>query len=998
MHVAPTTLEKLSFDRVIAALAERAATPLGRERALLVRPDLDDAARALAYERTEEVLLGDDPALGGVEDVRPLVERVRDGGVLDGREILSIAYTMDAAATVRRAIAAGDRPRLRALAEAMASFDGVLRLVREQLDTQGEVRDDATPKLREIRRRLQPLRGRIRERLAQLLAQHAAHVQDPIVTLRRDRYVIPIKASAQSRVPGIVVDTSDSGQTVFVEPAAVVPMNNELALLEFEERDEVRRILLALGQRVAFDPGLDPTLAALAELDLALASARLAREWRLTRPDVEEGAPVALPGARHPLVEGCVPNDLSLAGAAGEERLMVVTGPNAGGKTVLLKTLGLAVTMAHAGLFVAAGAERRADGRPRRVRLPRVASLLTDIGDEQSIEASLSTYAAHLTNLRRIVEAAGPDTLVLVDELGSGTDPRRGGRAVAGDPRGARGASRGGSGHHAPGAAQGVRVAHRGREQRRHAVRRRGARTDLRAGHRPARTLVRARHRAPHRARRAAAPARGGAARTRGGAPRAVARDARASARGAAARARRRPHSSDQARAEAELLRTQIERLREREAELLAQAAREGRRAPARHAAARHAAASDGARAARAARQDARGDPGVAARDAPEDAPAPGRRARARPCARRAAPGSGRAGRLVRGGGADRRDPRRHPGGAARPAQGGGAAPRGAPVAPKARRRALRRPGAATSAAAGFDRELNVGANGSRARSRRSGTSCARPTRCRCESVRILHGKGTGVLRDAVRQYLREERLVSKFEDAVPYEGRPRRDRGLPAREPARHRVRSRRHPGRLAPRHRRELPARLHGGRDRSAAEAVVRSEVGLPLEAMYERFAPQEAVAALAAAYRRHYPSTSRTVRGRTRACRSSWPSCARVATPWRWRPPSAATWRRASCRRWGWRARSTTSRAPTASPTSRRPTWCCGRCRPWAARVAGWWATRRTTWAPARRPGCAPSRVTWGTHDADRLRAAGADVVADDLAGLLGELEPERSALTR
>jgi DNA mismatch repair protein MutS2 len=126
---------------------------------------------------------------------------VREGGVLDGREILSIAYTMDAAATVRRAPSPGDRPRLRELAEAMSSFDGVLRLVREQLDTQGEVRDDATPKLREIRRRLQPLRGRIRERLAQLLAQHAQHVQDPIVTLRRDRYVIPIKAASSRACP-----------------------------------------------------------------------------------------------------------------------------------------------------------------------------------------------------------------------------------------------------------------------------------------------------------------------------------------------------------------------------------------------------------------------------------------------------------------------------------------------------------------------------------------------------------------------------------------------------------------------------------------------------------------------------------------------------------------------------------------------------------------------------------------------------------------------------
>ena len=216
--------------------------------------------------------------------MRPLVARVVDGGVLEGPECLAIAYTMDAAATVKRAVATSGRPRLTELVGRMGSFDAALRIVREQLDAQGEVRDDATPKLREIRRRLQPLRGRIRERMAQLLQQYATHVQDPIVTLRRDRYVIPVKASAQSRVPGLVLDTSDSGATVFVEPAAVVPMNNELTLLEFEERDEVRRILVALGQRLAFEPALAPTLEALDELDLVVASAR-------ARARLEAGAP-----------------------------------------------------------------------------------------------------------------------------------------------------------------------------------------------------------------------------------------------------------------------------------------------------------------------------------------------------------------------------------------------------------------------------------------------------------------------------------------------------------------------------------------------------------------------------------------------------------------------------------------------------------------------------------------------------------------------------------
>ncbi len=773
MQVLPATLEKLSFDRVIAALAERAATPLGRERALLVRPDLDDAARTLACERTDEVLLGDDLALGGVEDVRPLVERVRDGGVLDGREILSIAYTMDAAATVRRAIASGDRPRLRELAEAMTSFDGVLRLVREQLDTQGEVRDDATPKLREIRRRLQPLRGRIRERLAQLLAQHSAHVQDPIVTLRRDRYVIPIKASAQSRVPGIVVDTSDSGQTVFVEPAPVVPMNNELVLLEFEERDEVRRILLALGQRVAFEPGLEPTLAALAELDLALASARLAREWRLTRPDVGEGAPVQLPDARHPLVEDCVPNDLLLAGAEGDERLMVVTGPNAGGKTVLLKTLGLAVLMAHAGLFVAAGAERRADGRPRRVRLPRVGSLLTDIGDEQSIEASLSTYAAHLTNLRRIVEAAGPDTLVLVDELGSGTDPDEGAALSQAIlevlvERRAVGLV---TTHLAP-----LKVF----ASRTEGVRNAAMRFDVEALEptfeltigQPGRSYALAIARRIgldepllERAETLLGPEGARLERlleTLEGQREALQRELDAART-----------SSDQARAEAELLHTQIERLRERESELLAQAGEKAdallhdtlQRATQLRRMAREQPEQRGKtlEAIQALRRETRQKAMPAVASAREQ----------RPAARDPI----RPGQVVRVASYEAEGPIVEIRGDTLVVQLGllkVEVPRRevAPVAPKPS--AGRRPGqvgTATQAAVGFERELNVRGERVEGALEAIRDFVREAHALQVESVRILHGKGTGVLRDAVRQYLREERLVSKFEDAVPYEG-----------------------------------------------------------------------------------------------------------------------------------------------------------------------------------------------------------------------------------
>lgn len=413
MKVSDTTLNKLDFPRVRDALAERAASQLGFERAYALTPTLARADVEQQWQRLSEAVGGPELALGGIEDIRPLVARVREGKVLEGKEILSVAYTLDGAATVKRAIAASERPALGEIAAQMRSFDGALRQVREQLDPDGNVRDDATPKLRDIRRRLNPLRGRIRDKLQQLLERYSDSVQDAIITLRRDRYVIPIRASAQSRVPGIALDQSDSGATVFIEPQSVVPMNNELAILEFEERDEVRRILISLGQRLAYEEGLDETVELLADLDLIAASARLAKDWKLTEPNFNDDGAVTLADARHPLVEGCVPNSLSLD---ADRRLMIVTGPNAGGKTVLLKTLGLATLMAHSGLFVAA----------QTPTLPYVDKLLTDIGDEQSIEASLSTYAGHLKNLRAIVEEADNGVMVLIDELGSGTDPDEG--------------------------------------------------------------------------------------------------------------------------------------------------------------------------------------------------------------------------------------------------------------------------------------------------------------------------------------------------------------------------------------------------------------------------------------------------------------------------------------------------------------------------------------------------------------------------------------------
>jgi DNA mismatch repair protein MutS2 len=754
VNVIPTTLQKLDFPRIQVALAERAASSLGVEKALAVSPELSRLEAERAWARTAEVLSGSDLSLGGVHDIRPLLERVRDGRVLEGLEILEIAYTMDASGTIKRSILASERPVLSELARQLGSFDGSLRLVREQLDPDGRVRDDATPKLREVRRRLNPLRGRIRERLQELLGRYAEFVQDNIITLRRDRYVIPVRASLQSRVPGIVLDTSDSGATVFVEPQSVVPMNNELALLEFEERDEVRRILIALGQRLAFEPGLDETLETLAELDLVAASARLAKDWNLTHPSFSGDGIVKLPRACHPLIRGCVPNTVELD---SERRLLIVTGPNAGGKTVLLKTLGLAAVMAHSGLFVAA------EGKPT---LPHFKALLTDIGDEQSIEASLSTYAGHLKNLKAISEQAAPDVLVLVDELGSGTDPDEGAalsRAILERilKSGARGLI---NTHLAPlkvfaSETDGVQNAAMSFD-----VGKLAPRFELVVGQ-PGRSYALAiaerlglADELLLRAQEILGPE--GAALESLLQTLERQRDELASAQAQLANER------DGAAREAALLREQIDRLRSRESEVLAAAAERADEL-----------LQDTLQRAKELKRTATGDPGARAQ-ALDELQQLRRNVKAKVPAVQKIPLP-----------SERKKPALEPGAVVMVESYGAKGPvvevRGDDVVvqlgllkvtvPKSgvklqgQQKVKKQVG--YSAPTRFDDELNIRAERVEPALEKVRDFVTEAHALKAPSIRILHGKGTGTLRDAVRSYLKNEKRVERYEDAVPYEG-----------------------------------------------------------------------------------------------------------------------------------------------------------------------------------------------------------------------------------
>ncbi|MCX7782607.1 MAG: endonuclease MutS2 [Meiothermus sp.] len=403
--------ESLDFDRIREALAERASTFMGREALLALSPKATQA-EALAQQATVTEALAYPYRLGGISDLRPALAAAREGLRLEGLQLREAAASLEAAVALKHELLEiGEH--LKILAASIGEHTYFLRRIRECLDEAGHVKDDATPRLREIRRRVNPLREQIQDRLHQLMDRHPEAIQERFITLRRDRYVIPVKASFQHKISGIILDQSDSGLTVYMEPSSVVPLNNQLASLKLEEEAEVNRVLFELSAILGNDLELDATLQALTELDLARAAAHLAEDWGLVRPRLNHEGRYHLKAIRHPLITNPVSNDLTLS---AERRILLVTGPNMGGKTALLKTLGLAVLMAQCGLFVAADAAE--------IAFPD--HLFVDIGDQQSLQQSLSTFAAHVLKLKEVLEAATPNSLVLVDELGSGTDPEEG--------------------------------------------------------------------------------------------------------------------------------------------------------------------------------------------------------------------------------------------------------------------------------------------------------------------------------------------------------------------------------------------------------------------------------------------------------------------------------------------------------------------------------------------------------------------------------------------
>jgi DNA mismatch repair protein MutS2 len=411
----------LEFPQVRARLAEKTSFDPSRRLAEELEPSADPVIVARALDETDQArqLLQERAGvgIGSAHDIDPWIGRAARGGRLDAPQFLEIAETLDAAARLVTNLAEERRPLLRELGRRVHPLPALRSTLTRSFDPVGELLDTASPRLGPLRGAVRVAYDRLRRRLDSLVGSElGGALQEPIVTLRNGRYVVPVRAEARSKVKGIVHDASGSGQTLFVEPLVVVELGNAWREAQAAVDEEVGRILDALSALVAANATmLKETLEALAQFDFWVAKAQLAAEMDGMRPAAAPREEVVLLSARHPGLTGTVvPIDIRLGDGY---TALVITGPNTGGKTVALRTLGLLALMHQAGLHVPAEAGSV---------LPVFRDVFADIGDEQSIAQSLSTFSGHLRSIIRIVEHAGPGTLVLLDELGAGTDPTEG--------------------------------------------------------------------------------------------------------------------------------------------------------------------------------------------------------------------------------------------------------------------------------------------------------------------------------------------------------------------------------------------------------------------------------------------------------------------------------------------------------------------------------------------------------------------------------------------
>ncbi len=426
--------QTLELPKILTQLAEYAAFSASKDLALALEPTpYFDEAQDRLHETTEArhlLLAHDHVTVGGARDVRPDVLAAERGVVLDGVTLLNIRHTLRQATTLRRIVGKlhTQYPTLAGIAERLEECTALQHEIARVLDDTGEVVDTASPKLSNLRREMRIAFDRLNAKLQNIIhnTNNQRYLQEVLVTQRHGRYVVPLKAEFKGRIPGIVHDQSASGATLFIEPLSTVELNNAWRELQLEEENEVRRILRELCELVGHEAKfIVRTVETLALLDLAFAKAKYADALDANAPELvgfydaphpHPGSTICLKEARHPLLnpKEVVPITVEMD---DETFVLVITGPNTGGKTVALKTVGLLLLMVQCGLHIPVA---------EKSRISVFKEIFADIGDEQSIEQSLSTFSSHMTNIIDILEFADHETLIILDELGAGTDPTEG--------------------------------------------------------------------------------------------------------------------------------------------------------------------------------------------------------------------------------------------------------------------------------------------------------------------------------------------------------------------------------------------------------------------------------------------------------------------------------------------------------------------------------------------------------------------------------------------
>ena len=427
------TLELLEWPRLCEQLATFAATKLGAIASLRLKLPDTQAESVYLLTQTQEFYqiesgLDNRFSFGGIVDIGSSLERAGLGGILTGEELLAIATTLGGMRRLRRLIEETEGiPTLKELVSQVRTYPEIEQEIYHCIEEDGTVADRASPTLRDIRAQMKILRERIYRRLQEILQKHVASVQESVITQRGDRFVIPVKAGQKEQIPGVIHDTSSTGVTLYIEPYSIQEHGNKLRQQRRQEQIEEEKILRELTQKIAArQDDLEYLLAIATALDLARARARYSI-WLDAYPPqfipLHEKQTITLRNLRHPLLiwqhrhengAEVVPITVDIE---PKIRVIAITGPNTGGKTVTLKTLGLAALMAKAGLFVVAR---------EPVEIPWFEQVLADIGDEQSLEQSLSTFSGHIHRIIRIIKANSPNSLVLLDEVGAGTDPAEG--------------------------------------------------------------------------------------------------------------------------------------------------------------------------------------------------------------------------------------------------------------------------------------------------------------------------------------------------------------------------------------------------------------------------------------------------------------------------------------------------------------------------------------------------------------------------------------------